>query len=105
MIEVLVANKHEDLTLESDKPANLELQTGNLSNLEYITDTGEVVQLVRPGQTYMGRDQHGNLVQYKIADIQEQDEAAHPIYFIGVDGTVVGSTTGQEQALMVNTNG
>ncbi|XP_059173085.1 uncharacterized protein LOC131953751 [Physella acuta] len=105
MIEVLVANKHDDLSLESDKPASLELPSGNLSNLEYITDTGEVVQLVRPGQTYMGRDQHGNLVQYKIADIQDQDEASHPIYFIGVDGTVVGSTTGQEQALMVNTNG
>ncbi|XP_005110708.1 zinc finger protein 619 [Aplysia californica] len=105
MIEVLVGDKHENLSnleQEEEQVSSLDIPLGNPNNLEYITDSGEVVQLLRPGQTYMGRDQHGNLVQYKIADVQDPDEvSSHPIYFIGVDGTVVGTANSQELALLV----
>ncbi|CAL1538660.1 unnamed protein product [Lymnaea stagnalis] len=106
MIEVLVGDKIDGIDCQESegKMMSEEMTTGSLSNLEYITDTGEVLQLVRPGQTYMSRDEHGNLVQYKIADVEDQDESSHPIYLIGVDGTVVGAANSQEQALLVNTD-
>ena len=122
MIEVLVDDKQEHVQLlvgdkpdhvvvppplgsEDGNPDNpIDIPASNANNLEYITESGDVVQLLRPGQTYMGRDEQGNLVEYKIADMQDTsgEGSSHPIYFIGVDGTVVGTVQSQDQALLVS---
>ncbi|KAH9491641.1 hypothetical protein Btru_031104 [Bulinus truncatus] len=99
MIEVLVGNKQDDgteLELEDDKILHSDIDANNLGNLEYITDTGEVVQLMHAGHTYVARDQYGNLVHYKLPE-----DSSQQIYLIGVNNpTEIGDST--EQTITIN---
>uniref|UniRef100_A0A2C9JIK3 C2H2-type domain-containing protein n=1 Tax=Biomphalaria glabrata TaxID=6526 RepID=A0A2C9JIK3_BIOGL len=95
MIEVLVEDKHgrgSELGLEEEKVMKQGITSNSLTNLEYITETGEIVHLLSAGQTYVARDQYGNLVHYKLSESHGDSEQ---IYLINVNNTTVMADTSE----------
>lgn len=63
----------------------------NLGSFEYVTETGEIVQLVRAGQFYVRQEPNGNLMEYRISDLGVDGDVnqSQPVYILGTDGTLL----------------